>query len=469
MDYFPLFVKLEAQPVLVVGGGAVAERKIRLLLAAGAVVEVIAPTLNAAIDGWVSEGRIRRLGETYEPGLLEGKRLVFAATGDTGLNRRIFDDAEARGVLVNAVDDAKHCRFISPAVIERGPVQIAISTGGASPVLARWLRNRIEALLPDGLGRVAEAAHTLRARVKRRLPEPARKAFWEQALDEGRLLHWSGCSTVEIRAGLDRLLQGFRRVNPPEGRVYVVGAGPGNPDLLTVRALQVLGRADVILHDRLVPEAILDRARRDADRIYVGKAAGRHHCGQREIERRMIEEARRGRTVVRLKGGDPFVFGRGGEEIEALRRAGVDFEVIPGITAATACAAYAGIPLTHREHAQSLTLVTGHNAGSDAVFPNWAGLAGPGRTVVVYMGVRQAGRIRGELLDAGLAAELPVAIVVDGSREGQRVLTGTIDELARLAAAVPEGRPALLIIGQVAALGSTLSWFNDTAAVCAAA
>jgi uroporphyrin-III C-methyltransferase/precorrin-2 dehydrogenase/sirohydrochlorin ferrochelatase len=255
----------------------------------------------------------------------------------------------------------------------------------------------------------------------------------------------------------------------PSGRVYLVGAGPGNPDLLTLRALQVLGQAEVILHDRLVPEAILELARRDADRVYVGKAAGGHHCGQREIERLMIAEARRGRSVVRLKGGDPFVFGRGGEEAEALRRAGVEFEVVPGVTAATACAAYAGIPLTHRDHAQAVTLVTGHGAGEGESGQDWARLAGQGRTVAVYMGVQQAARIRDELLAAGVPRDLPAAIVADGSLDTQTVLSGSVGRLPELAARVPAGRPGLLIIGQVAALGSTLCWFNEPAAVCAAA
>jgi uroporphyrin-III C-methyltransferase/precorrin-2 dehydrogenase/sirohydrochlorin ferrochelatase len=473
MRYFPLFVDLQGQPVLVVGGGAVAERKVRLLLAAGAAVEVVAPRMSGQLGQWADQGRLEHRSETYEPGQIDGRRLVFAATGDAALNETVFRDAEARGVLVNAVDDQAHCRFISPAVIERGPVQVAISTGGASPVLARRLRNRIEALLPAGLGRVADTARGLRGRVKRLLPAAERKGFWEAAMAEGNLLRWSAMKPVRIRAELNRMLRSFRHTSKTAsakaGRVYLVGAGPGNPDLLTLRALQILGQADVILHDRLVPEAIVDVARRDADRVYVGKAAGHHHCAQREIERLMIGEARRGRAVVRLKGGDPFVFGRGGEEAEALRAAGVDYEIVPGVTAATACGAYAGIPLTHRDHAQVLSLVTGHAAAGSPDTPGWAGLAGPGRTVAVYMGVKQAARIRAELLASGLAEGFPVALVVNGSREDQQVLTGTVGRLPELAERAPEGCPGLLIIGQVAALGSNLCWFNETAAVSEAA
>jgi uroporphyrin-III C-methyltransferase/precorrin-2 dehydrogenase/sirohydrochlorin ferrochelatase len=473
MRYFPLFLDLDGQDVLVVGGGAVAERKIRLLLQAGASVHVVAAVLNKTLRRWAAAGRMTHIARAFDPQLLDGKRLVFAATDDRGLNRSVFHAAEARQLPVNVVDDAAHCRFISPAVIDRGPLQIALSTGGAAPVLARLLRGRLEALLPSGMGRVAGAAQQLRSRVKRLLPQAARRAFWESVMTDANLARWPGLDTAGIRAEMYRALRAFRRGRAAAsglapGRVFIVGAGPGNPDLLTLRALQLLGQADVILHDRLVPEAILDLARRDADRVDVGKAPGAHHRGQREIERLMVSEARAGRVVVRLKGGDPFVFGRGGEEVEALRAAGIDYEVVPGITAATACAAFAGIPLTHRDVAQSLTLVTGHLAtGGAAAGIDWARLAGPGRTVAVYMGVQQAAHIRGELLKVGLAPDFPAALVVDGSREGQQVLTGTIGQLPELAAAAAAGHPGLLIIGQVAALGSNLCCLNEPAAVAA--
>lgn len=483
MRYFPLFLDLHGQDVLVVGGGAVAERKIRLLLQARASVHVAAAALNETLRRWADAGRLTHVAQDFDPRLLDGKRLAFAATDDRNLNQAVFDEAEVRRVPVNVVDDAAHCRFISPAVIDRGPLQIALSTGGASPVLARLLRNRLEALLPGGLGRVAGAAKQLRGRVKRLLPQAARRAFWESVMTDANLARWPGMDTARIRAEMHRALRAFRPGRaagrgPAPGRVFIVGAGPGNPDLLTLRALQLLGQADVILHDRLVPQAILDLARRDADRVYVGKAPGAHYRSQREIERLMVSEARAGRVVVRLKGGDPFIFGRGGEEVQALRAAGIEYEVVPGITAATACAALAGIPLTHRDLAQSLTLVTGHvaatgtslsaaGASEAAAGVDWARLAGPGRTVAVYMGVKQAACIRGELLQAGLAPDFPAALVVDGSREGQQVLSGTIGQLPELAAAAPAGRPGLLIIGQVATLGSNLCCLNEPAAVAA--
>lgn len=467
MDHFPVFMNLKAQAVLVVGGGTVAERKIRLLLKAGADVHVAAQRLSENVRGWLDTGRLARVTAEYDPEMLSGKRLVFAATDDRDLNRRVFHDAEARGVPANVVDDAAHCRFISPAVVDRSPVQVAISTGGASPVLARLIRGRIERMLPSGLGRVAETLRSLRAEAARRLPIDARRRYWESLLSWDRVRLWSSRPVPVIRR---EARDALRRGDPVRsvGSVCLVGAGPGNPNMLTLRALQVLGSADVILHDRLVSGEILDLARRDADRIYVGKAAGNHHRRQAEIHRIMIEEAGKGRTVVRLKGGDPFVFGRGGEELEALRAAGVPYEVVPGVTAAAGCAAYSGIPLTHRDHAQSVTFVTGHLADGDTEGGNgvdWRNVAGEGRTAVVYMGVRQASAIRKSLLAAGIRPDLPVALVEDGSQATQRVLHGTVADLAALAVQVRKGRPGLLIIGQVASLGSTLGWFQANSTI----
>lgn len=460
MDYFPIFMDLRGQSVLVVGGGQVASRKIRLLLRAGADVRVAAAELCETVGAWAEAGRLAVIGPAYEAWQLRGVRLVFAATDDSALNRSVFRDAEQRCIPVNVVDDTRHCRFISPALVDRSPVQVAISTGGSSPVLARRLRGWIERLLPTGLGAVAAAAARLRAEVKRGLPPHARRRFWESQLSDDNLLQWSTRSSTGIQATLRSAL---RRQGEalPRGRVYLVGAGPGRRDLLTLRALEVLGRADVILHDRLVSEEVIDLARRDADRIDVGKQAGRPHLQQHEIHRIMLREVRAGRTVVRLKGGDAFIFGRGGEELEALRAAGVDYEVVPGITAAIGCAAYAGIPLTHREHARTLTFITGrHSAQGGGPVADWQSVAGPGRTVVVYMGVLQAGLLRSELLEAGIPAEFPVALVVDGTRDQQQLISGTVADLPRMAAQVAAGRPGLLVIGQVAALGRTLGWFN---------
>jgi uroporphyrin-III C-methyltransferase/precorrin-2 dehydrogenase/sirohydrochlorin ferrochelatase len=484
MRYFPVFIDLQGQEVLLVGAGSVAERKARMLLRAGARIRVVARQLSPRFERWQAEGVVRHVAREYAPCWLENVFLVFAATSDAALNQQVFQDAEARRVMVNVVDDAARCRFISPAVVDRSPVQVAISTGGNSPVVARWLRNCIERLLPLGLGQVVEAAGALRSTVKRRLRLPLRRSFWEWVLDEEQMSAWSLQSRAAVTAGLTRQLEryaaahhavGPTRAASSPGVVYLVGAGPGRPDLLTLRALHVLSRADVILHDSLVSDEVLDLARRDADRIDVGKRAGGHQFSQQAIHDLMLQHARQGRTVVRLKGGDAFIFGRGGEELEFLQAHGQQYEVVPGITAALGCAAYAGIPLTHRDHAQVVSLVTGHLSAQAAEEPDherlksgcsagqvldWRTLVGPGRTAVIYMGVRQAEHIRHSLLEAGVAADLPVALVADGTTDRQRVVHGTVQSLPELAGQVSHASPGLLIIGQVASLGSTLGWFN---------
>lgn len=459
MRYFPVFMDLQEQPVLVVGGGAVAERKIRLLLKAGAAVRVVADELCEILAHWEAQGRIEHVARGWDPRWLEDARLVFAATDDGRLNRSVFDEAERRRIPVNVVDEQSLCRFISPAVVDRSPVQVAISTAGAAPVLARRIRSWLERLLPDHLGRVASAAGSLRGTMKRVLPMSERRRFWETLLTDRQLAEWAHHPEQRIRSEMADAMVGHRAV--PAGKVYIVGAGPGRADLLTLRALEVLGRADVILHDRLVPDEVIDLARRDADRIYVGKQAGDHHKTQQQIHDIMLEHARKGSTVVRLKGGDPFVFGRGGEEIESLRAHGIAYEVVPGVTAALGCAAYAGIPLTHREHAAAVTFVTGHMAsGKGENQPDWAGIAGPDKTAVIYMGAGQAAALRRQLLHSGISAGLPAALIMDGTRKTQRVVHGTVGTLPAMARGAVRGVPALLVIGQVAALGSTLGWFN---------
>jgi len=463
MRYFPVFMDLQREPVLIVGGGAVAERKIRLLLKAGALVRVVADQLSETVAEWKNQGRIEHLGRSWNPQYLEEVRLVFAATDDAALNRQVYRSAEQLRIPVNAVDDQSHCRFISPAVVDRSPIQVAISTGGTAPVLARRIRNWVERLLPENIGRIAAAAGRVRSLAKKTLPASKRRHFWEELLNDRRLLAWSHNSEDDIRAAMTSALRSGDGQSG-RGKVFLVGAGPGRADLLTLRALEILGRADVILHDRLVTDEILDLARRDADRIYVGKQAGNHHRTQQQIHRIMLEQAGQGKTVVRLKGGDPFIFGRGGEELEVLRAHDVEYEVVPGITAALGCAAYSGIPLTHRDHSKTVTFVTGHLSSqsvSDGI--DWSGIAGHDRTTVVYMGVGQARNLRNRLLEAGIDRDLPVALVMDGTRETQQVVHGTVGGLPALARASGEGVPALLIIGQVAALGSNLGWFTQQA------
>ena len=480
MRYFPIFMDLHGQKVLLIGAGTVAERKARLLIKAGAQVHVVAREINARFTHWIATGTVLHVAREYQPAQIQGARLVFAATGDQQLNSRVFADAEQLSVPVNVVDDLKLCRFISPAVVDRSPVQVAISTGGSAPVLARRLRSWIETLLPLGLGQVAEAAGDLRRLARERLPQARRKQFWEKLLSDARLRSFSLQSRRDIAHSMRREIEKAAADQQAHarqgGRVFLVGAGPGRADLLTLRALHILAMADVILHDGLVSEEILDLARRDADRINVGKRAGKTHLAQHDIHACMLNEVNKGKIVVRLKGGDSFIFGRGGEELEYLREHGVSYEVVPGITAALGCAAYAGIPLTHRNHAQSLTFITGHLSGGkgsalEANYPaiDWAGIAGPGKTTVVYMGMRQAAGIRKALLQAGISADLPVALVVNGSLDTQLVLHGRIENMAQMAAQAGPDSPGLLIIGQVAALGSNLDWFGDGAILKSAA
>lgn len=464
MRYFPLFMDLQDQPVLVIGAGKVAERKIRLLCEAGAAVNVLAATLNATVEDWRHDGRIKWIGSRYQPAQLDGVRLVFAASDDTELNLSVYADAEARGIPVNVVDDRRHCRFITPAMIDRSPLQIAISSAGTSPVMARRIRAWIELLLPLGIGKIAAAAGKFRNRAATLLPLEQRRSFWDSLLSRGKILQWSNLSQTAIEDSIREALatqQKHDTLNSPtSGKVYLVGAGPGRPDLLTIRALQVLGQADVILHDKLVPREILDMARRDADFIDVGKRTGTPQQSQQQINRLLAQQAQLGKQVVRLKGGDAFIFGRGGEELEYLQYRGIEYEVVPGITAAIGCAAYAGIPLTHRDHAQTLSFVTGH-VSSDSRAPDWHQLAGTGRTAVIYMGVKQAVEIRRQLLTAGLDSKLPVALVANGTRPNQQVLHGTISELPTLARKLPKGAPGLFVIGEVATLGKKLAWFES--------
>lgn len=471
MRYFPVFMDLQEQDVLVVGGGKVAARKARLLLKSGARLRVAAQRLGAELQELARTRPVEHVAKEYSPVLLEGARLVFAATDEAELNHRVFRDAEQAGIPVNVVDDREYCRFISPAVVDRSPVQVAISTAGTAPVLARRLRGMIERLLPGGLGGVALAAGKMRQEVIGKIPPRGRRAFWEKLITEERLQRWSSQPIDMVRSEMRTQLR-QQASRDSTGFVYLVGAGPGNPDLLTVRALQALGAADVVLYDRLVSPQVLDLARRDADLVYVGKEAGHHHVRQEEIHRIMLKEASSGRTVVRLKGGDAFIFGRGGEEIAVLRSAGISYEVVPGITAAIGCAAYAGIPLTHRDHAHAVTFITGHQAALDdqgRSTTDWGAIAGQGRTIVVYMGVNQAGTIKEQLKKAGISGDLPAAWIENGSRDNQRVIAGSVDSIPALAARVRKGAPGLLVIGQVAALASELGWFDYTPDVMDAA
>jgi uroporphyrin-III C-methyltransferase / precorrin-2 dehydrogenase / sirohydrochlorin ferrochelatase len=450
MRYFPLFADLHDRPCLVVGGGEVALRKVRLLLSAGANVTVNAPRLHETLADWVREGRIAHVAGAFHPGLLPGHWLAIAATDDRAVNREVWAEGARRGMLVNSVDDPEASSFIVPAIVDRSPLVVAISSGGAAPVLARRLRQWLETALPRKLGALARLAGEMREKVKGRLDPAARRGFWESQFT-GRFasLALAGRERDARRAfhlALERAAAG----PAPQGRISLVGAGPGDPSLLTLRALQRLGEADVVLHDRLVPAAILALARRDADLISVGKHAG-GGCAQEDIHALMIRHAAKGRRVVRLKGGDPFIFGRGGEELAAAREAGISCEVVPGITAALGCAAATGLPLTLRHAAHALTLITAQG-GEDLDTLDWPGLGAARHTVAIYMGAGRAAAIRDRLVAHGRDPATPVALIQDGTLPTQRLASGTLAELPELMDRHAISAPALIIVGETAAL-----------------
>ncbi|WP_411833021.1 siroheme synthase CysG [Pseudoxanthomonas mexicana] len=457
---FPLFADLRQRAVLVVGGGAVAERKVEALLHAGALPRVGAPALTARLDDWARQGRIAHVEGGFTPAWLEGVWLVVAATDDARVNHAVAAAAESRRLLANVVDDAELSSFHVPAVIERGALQVAISSGGGAPMVARHLRRQLETWLDDSWGALVDLFARQRQRIRARFPQLGqRRRFFEDALAGPLPQLLRRRQTERAAQWLDEALASPVAAACP-GFVTLVGAGPGDPGLLTLNALRAMNEADVILHDRLVSNDVLRLARRDAARIEVGKSASGHSVRQEQIHALMLEHARAGLRVVRLKGGDPFVFGRGGEELEFLRAHGVGYAVVPGITAALACGAYAGIPLTHRDHAQSVRLVTAHCKDSLDTL-DWAALAQERQTLAVYMGVAGLDGFRARMLAAGRAPGTPFALVENGSRAVQRVVTGTLDDLPAAALRHRVQSPALLILGEVAALADTLHWFGD--------
>jgi len=468
MDYLPIFIDLRQRSVLVVGGGPVAARKVDLLLDAGALVHVVAPKLSDAVQALLDAGRITHQRVAFDATHLEGRTLVIAATSRTAVNAAVAEAARARAIPVNVVDDAQLSTFIVPAIVDRSPVVVAIGTAGRSPVLARWVRARIEALLPPRLGKLAELAGRWRSRVKHAFASvAARRRFWERVLEsrvatyalEGR----DDLADLELRRELKR--SGAKGSRTP-GEVVLVGAGPGDPDLLTLRAARELQLADVILYDRLVSPVILARARRDAERIFVGKEAGHHHVTQEQTNELMVQHALQGKRVVRLKGGDPFVFGRGGEELEILARHGIAFSVVPGITAALGAAASAGIPLTHRDHAQSVTFVTGHVRDGEQTL-DWATLAREQQTAVFYMGVANLGAIVAQLAAHGAPTTRPVAIIENATLPEQRVITATLASIVDVARTANVLSPSLLVVGEVVAVRSLLQAGVSTREVAA--
>jgi uroporphyrin-III C-methyltransferase/precorrin-2 dehydrogenase/sirohydrochlorin ferrochelatase len=468
VNYFPIFFDLSGQKVLVVGGGDVALRKISLLERTHASITVVAPDVAPKLLARAAAGTLKLAVREFEPADLDGVRLVIVATSRRSVNRWIANLSESRNIPVNVVDDPEASRFIVPAIIDRDPVLVAVSTGGTSPVLARRLRERLEALIPARIGELASWLKALRSASRRKLRDTdERRRFFEAVVDgpaARRLMDGDSKGAARIA---QQLLATTSTAPRAAGDVTLVGAGPGDPELLTLKALRALQDADVILHDRLVSSEVLDLARRDAARICVGKAAGSIGSTQEDINALLIKLANQGKRVVRLKGGDPFVFGRGGEELQALAKAQINFSVVPGITAALGAAAYAGIPLTHRDFAHSVSFVTGHAQGPGEVSgpePDWRALAMPGATAVFYMGLARLDHIVEKLLEHGAPATRPAGIIAQGTTANQRVITATLATIRGVSSESRLESPALLVVGDVVALHSTLAWFNTASA-----
>jgi uroporphyrin-III C-methyltransferase / precorrin-2 dehydrogenase / sirohydrochlorin ferrochelatase len=459
MDYLPIFLRLAGRPCAVIGGGEVAARKAGLLLEAGATVTITSPQLCEELAQLVAQGRIAHRACAFDEAALDGVTLVIAATDDRTVNAEVSRLAQARRIPVNVVDDPELCSFILPAIVDRSPVVVAVSTGGSTPVLARLLRARLETLIPAAYGELAALAQRFRDRVKAALPQPQRRPFWERVLT-GPIaeLVYSGRLPQAERA-LAQAIDDTAHRGPQPGEVYLVGAGPGNPELLTFAALRLMQQADIVLYDNLVSPEIMELCRRDAERIYVGKQRANHTMRQEEINALLVRLAKEGRRVLRLKGGDPYVFGRGGEEIETLAACGVRFRVVPGITAACGVAAYAGIPLTHRDYAQSCVLVTGH-LKDGTMNLDWHGLARPRQTVVVYMGLLGLKQLCDRLIEHGMPTDMPAAVVQQATLPQQRVITGTLADLAERVEGSGLKPPTLVIVGDVVKLRETLNWYE---------
>jgi uroporphyrin-III C-methyltransferase/precorrin-2 dehydrogenase/sirohydrochlorin ferrochelatase len=461
MDYFPVFVKLKDQDCLVVGAGEIAARKIELLARAGAKITVIAGKISPQVLNLKASCHLNLLQKSFTPADLHGYRLVVSATDNNETNQLVAKTAGEQNILVNVVDNPALCGFIFPAIIDRSPIIAAVTSGGAAPVLARLLRAKIESIIPPAYGRLAQLAEKFRTDVKNHIKEPAqRRIFWENIF-QGSVaeLVFAGNEQKAEQQLQQTLVR--QKDSVSSGEVYLIGAGPGAPDLLTFRSLRLMQQADVIVYDHLVSTEILDLARRDSEKIYVGKQREKHTLPQESINTLLADLAKAGKRVVRLKGGDPFIFGRGGEEIETLMQQGINFQVVPGITAASGCATYAGIPLTHRDHAQSCTFVTGH-LKDNSINLNWTQLAAPNQTIVIYMGLVGLEKICRSLIAHGSPKDLPVALVQQGTTTNQRVITGTLESLPATIAGLNIKPPTLIIIGTVVTLHDKLNWFHGS-------
>lgn len=456
MEIFPISLKLQQQRCLIVGGGHIAYRKAILLQKAGAILDVVAPEIDANLLEIVKKSTGTFLQHTFsEKDLAFPYRLVIAATNVAEVNHQVFALCEQRNLLVNSVDDIPHCRFMMPAIIDRSPLVISVASNGTSPVLSRQLRTKIETLVPQGMGKLAEFSGQWRKQVKEKISNPdQRRVFWEDVYASAIK---EQVFTGNLDTARDMMQQALDTWSIPKGEVYLVGAGPGDPELLTLKALRLMQQADVVIYDRLVSAPILELCRRDAAKIYVGKARSNHSVPQDGINALLVQYAQQGKRVCRLKGGDPFIFGRGGEEIQELFAAGVAFQVVPGITAASGCSAYAGIPLTHRDYAQSVRFLTGHLKEGSPELP-WQELVYENQTLVLYMGLVGLDRICKQLIAHGQRPNMPVALISKGTTPEQKVVVGTLQDIASKVAEHQIYAPTLTIIGEVVTLREQLQW-----------
>ena len=462
MHQLPVFLNLHGRPCLLVGGGSIAARKLDLLLKARAQVTVVAPTLSEPVAALHRAGDIHYLPREFQVDDVLGHTIVIAATDQQRVNEQVYHSAQRQNIPVNVVDTPSLCSFTFGAIVERDPVTIAISSAGNAPVLARSIRTLIETRIPWAFSRLTAFIAQYQTQVQQRCADLAQSLRFWQRIAQGPLAEWVYIGRTDVaERRLQTLLPHHQSASggpAAVGDVYLIGAGPGDPELLTFRALRLLQKADVVFYDRLVSDGILSQIRFGVERFYVGKQRAQHCVPQQEINQYLIDYARRGKTVVRLKGGDPFVFGRGGEEMEALLENGIDVQVVPGITAAVGCGAYAGIPLTHREYAQTVRFITGHTKDGKLQL-DWNSLATTTETLVFYMGLTNLEHICEQLIAHGLAAEFPAAVITQGTTQQQRVLISDLTELPQQVRAAALASPSLLIVGNVVKLGQRLAWF----------
>ncbi|MBT1450299.1 siroheme synthase CysG [Glaciecola sp. XM2] len=462
MKYFPVFIDAQHINCLIVGAGEVAARKLELILKTPAKITVVSPWVSDTVAQLINEHNITLHHREFMDDDLKGQNLVFIATDKNDVNQHVHDLGHSQGILVNVVDNTPLCKFITPSIVDRSPIIIAMSSGGVAPVLLRYIRQKLESVLPSKISLLGRFSERFRDKVKSALGSVTdRRYFWEDVLDGDIGENVLQGNEEKAEQQLEESLEAYKAGNKPSGQVYLVGAGPGDPDLLTFRALRLMQKADVVVYDRLVSKDILELVRRDAEKIYVGKAKSNHTIPQNEINALLAKLALEGNRVVRLKGGDPFIFGRGGEEIETLIEQGVDFQVVPGITAASGAASYAGIPLTHRDHAQSVTFTTGH-LRDNSIDLNWKALAQTHHTLVFYMGLTGLSIICRELIAHGLDGSTPIALVENATRSSQKVVTGTLDTIVDMPQTQDIKPPTLIIVGSVVQLHEQLNWFTPS-------